>query len=194
MPPRSFGYSVFPAPAGVAEPALRAGERVYIWQWGATRRVEGRATVVSSSAGAAPVQHSQRSQKSQKEAGWQPQVDRAAQGRSSVRYADGTTADVRNGRITRVVDANVAAPRVIITPDTDSWRQLARSQLDVAVDDAMDIGCSVGAGTAVIAEHCRSVVGVDVGKDGARFEAHFVNFLPTFQSLFVTFLSTLAPL
>ena len=190
---RTFGYRVFPAPAGVPEPTLRPDERVYVWQWGRSQRTEsGRATVVAGAAApaaaaqqpapaaaqqpaaAAPSKRQpeslcrqkrlQRQKESSQAPGWQPQVDRADQGRSTVLYADGTTADVRNGRITRVVEATLAAPKVIITPDTDTWRQLARSQLDPA-EDALDLGCSSGGGTAVIAEHCRSVVGVDIGRD-----------------------------
>lgn len=168
---------------------------MYVWQWGRAQRTEGRATVLCSCAAAeehatkdagnalveqaiahestkrrptkssaCAILRKQRQKESSQAPGWQPPVARGNQGRTTVRYADGTTADVRNGRITRVANATVAAPMVIITPDTCIWRRLARSQLDVT-EDALDIGCSLGVGTAVIAEHCRSVVGIDVSRD-----------------------------
>ena len=103
---RTFGYRVFPAPAGVPEPTLRPDERVYVWQWGRSQRTEsGRATVVAGAAtpaaadqqpapaaaqqpaAAAPSKRQpeslcrqkwlQRQQESSHATGWQPQVDRA---------------------------------------------------------------------------------------------------------------------
>lgn len=189
---RSFEYQLFPPPADTAagqpllqpnalQPPLQPQERVYVWQWGRSQRVNGHATVLSCSEGAvekdeaplcAPEQRKgsecrrkrhQRQRESSQAPGWQPEVPRAKQGRSVVRYADGTTASVRNGRITRIFDASVESPKVIITPDTTTWRQLARSQL-TSTDEALDIGCSFGGGTAVIAEHCLSVIGIDIGR------------------------------
>lgn len=187
---REFSYYIFPSPAAAGpEAPLQPDEEVYVWQWGRAQRTRGRATVLSRCevAGAGGATRRSEAPRRQETAqirsqaqqdsplckckkrhrmssGWQPQVDRTTQERSTVRYADGTTSDVRNGRLTRVVPATTAAPMTIITPDTHTWRQLARSQLN-STEDALEIGCSTGAGTAIIAEHCHSVVAIDVGRE-----------------------------
>lgn len=206
---RSFEYQLFPPPSGTAgQPPLQPQERVYVWQWGRAQRANGHATVLSCSEGAAeedeapPCAAEQQQQRAQQRRssecrrkrlqrqrvssqapGWQPEVPHGKQGRSVVRYADGTTASVRNGRITRVMDATVESPKVVITPDTATWRQLARSQLN-GTDEALDIGCSFGGGTAVIAEHCRGVIGIDIGRAAVERAALAV---PAINASFVCF-------
>jgi 2-polyprenyl-3-methyl-5-hydroxy-6-metoxy-1,4-benzoquinol methylase len=79
--------------------------------------------------------------------------------------------DVRPARMIKVLQAQVPAigdhtptHLVVVCNDTTDFRRLARSQLN-KTDRVIDIGCSYGRGTAVIAEHCASVIGIDISEE-----------------------------
>ena len=93
-------------------------------------------------------------------------------GRYLLRYLDGSgTHRVRPGRISRVFGGPGSGPTVLVAATTDHFRRLARSQLSPE-DGVLDVGCNVGDGTAVMAQHASGsgrVAGVDIG--GAVIEA-----------------------
>jgi SAM-dependent methyltransferase len=81
-------------------------------------------------------------------------------GRYKVRYHhDGSTAHARVDRLAPVVTYPERC--VIVCASTDDFRRLARAQL-MRADHCLDIGCSYGRGTAIMAQHCGSVIGIDL--------------------------------
>ena len=75
-------------------------------------------------------------------------------------YDNGSTYHVRPARMRRVYDHNV----VLICNKTREYRRLARCQ--VTDDDfCIEIGCSWGKATAVLAQGCSKVIGIDISEE-----------------------------
>lgn len=67
--------------------------------------------------------------------------------------------------------ASAATPAAVVCATTDAYRRLARSQV-TAADRVLEVGCSAGACTALLARHAgRGVVGVDNSRELLRAAA-----------------------
>ncbi|KAG5457260.1 MAG: hypothetical protein BJ554DRAFT_2775, partial [Olpidium bornovanus] len=97
-------------------------------------------------------------------------ADPRYRGRVKVRYHDnGSTCHVRPGRLThvhRTEDAGgpAGATLMLVCASTADYRRLARSQCRPS-DNILEVGCSYGECTALLAAHCKRCVGVDIGAE-----------------------------
>ena len=82
--------------------------------------------------------------------------------RYMVQFRDGSTHDVRVQRILPVVTQSA----IIITPETEDFRHLCRTQVSKG-DIVLELGCSYGKATKILCEQAGDdhVIGVDLGQD-----------------------------
>eukprot|EP00854_Cymbomonas_tetramitiformis_P019978 gene19978-23908_t len=84
-------------------------------------------------------------------------------GRIKVQYHDSkTTYHVRPARISKVT-----TKRILVCYSTKEYRKLARTQLEPE-DACLEIGCSWGRCTYVLAQQCRHVVGLDISQEAVE--------------------------
>lgn len=117
-----------------------------------------------------------------------PAASDCADGPVRVRVAfdvDGSTHAVRLARLTPVFGSSSSSTNssgkkvAVVCATTDQYRRLARSQV-TAADAVVEVGCSTGGCTALLARHAGRVVGVDNSQQLVR-EARARNPLVRFE-------------